>query len=322
MGKDKTGGEEMRKMLLTVCLIAIAGGFVYAQGKNGAVQDSKENKTVMQNEEKTEKKEKLNIKIVERKVKKQPSVVKSGKVRIKEGYEKEVGKLEFLDNQGKVKKSLVEEAKEIERGFKSKRIRTSNNLKVIVVSDITESKNDYETSYNTGWDYKIRNDVKILDDDGITKGEIKGLECEVVGVSEDGEKILCFRGNPDSADDVSRSSDIDLGKMANVSIYTKDGELIFSKNSPGNGFLQPKLSPNGDWVVVRSYGPIDEIYVYGVNGSELTISYAKVKNVSLIKYAGITNNGEIEYEVWNKGKVEAKYLYLPNDKVLIKEVAE
>ncbi|HPI03607.1 MAG TPA: hypothetical protein PLB12_07740 [Candidatus Goldiibacteriota bacterium] len=114
----------MKKMLLIVCVIAIAAGFVYAQGKNGAVQDSKENKTVIQNEEKTEKKDKLNIKIVERKVKKQPSVVKSGKVRIKEGYEKEVGKLEFLDDQGKVKKFLIEEAKEIERGFKSKRIRT------------------------------------------------------------------------------------------------------------------------------------------------------------------------------------------------------
>ena len=127
MGKDKTGGEEMKKMLLTVCLIAIAGGFVYAQGKNGAVQDSKEDKTVIYNKDKTEKKEeikKLNIKIVERKVKKQPSVVKSEKVRIKEGYEKEVGKLEFLDDQGKVKKFLIEEAKEIERGFKSKGIRT------------------------------------------------------------------------------------------------------------------------------------------------------------------------------------------------------
>ena len=136
----------------------------------------------MQNEEKTEKKEKLNIKIVERKVKKQPSVVKSGKVRIKEGHEKEVGKLEFLDKKGKVKKSLAEEVKEIDEGYKYRTIRTTNSMNVVVVSDVVDTKNDYETSYSTGWDYKIRNDVKILDDEGNVKGEIKGLECKVEGI--------------------------------------------------------------------------------------------------------------------------------------------
>ncbi len=321
MGKDKTGGEEMRKMLLTVCLIAMAGGFVYAQGKNGAAQDSKEGKTVMQNEEKTEKKEKLNIMIVERKVKKQPSVVKSGKVRIKEGHEKEVGKLEFLDKKGKVKKSLAEEVKEIDEGYKYRTIRTTNSMNVVVVSDVVDTKNDYETSYSTGWDYKIRNDVKILDDEGNVKGEIKGLECKVEGISEDGEKILCYRGNPDSADDVSRSSAIDLGKMANISIYTNDGKLIFSKDSV-NGFAEPKLSPNGDWIVVRSNGSIDEIYVYGINGEIFVLPDINVGEISLWEYVGVNNVGEVEYVIRKTGKIVAKYIYVPKDNILAKVMEE
>ncbi len=42
MGKDKTGGEEMKKMLLTVCIIAITAGFIYAQGRNGVTQTANE----------------------------------------------------------------------------------------------------------------------------------------------------------------------------------------------------------------------------------------------------------------------------------------
>jgi len=42
MGKDKTGGEEMRKIALMVCFVVIAGGFVYAQGKNGVTQTANE----------------------------------------------------------------------------------------------------------------------------------------------------------------------------------------------------------------------------------------------------------------------------------------
>jgi len=193
---------------------------------------------------------------------------------------------------------------------------------VIVVSEITESKNDYETTYNTGWDYKTKNDVIILDDDGVVKSEIKGLECEVAGVSEDGEKILCFRGNPDDADDVSRSSDIDLGKMANVSIYTNDGKLLFSKNSPGNGFLDPRLSANGEWIVVKSYGAPFEIYAYGINGEEYLIPDTKVDDISIWSYIGINNEGQIKYEKLKNGNVVASFVFDPSNNIMTRIIEE
>lgn len=313
----------MKKMLLTVCLITIAAGFVYAQGKNGAVQDSKENKTVIQNEEKKDDIQSINIKIVERKVKKQPSVVKSGKVRIKEGYEKEVGKLEFLDKNGKVKKVLTGGSrKEIDRGYKRRTIMMNSKEDKIVISNMEVTENNEEIVYKTGWKWQVKNDVEILNDMGDVVGGKKELDCNVVGISESGDKFLCFKINPDDADDVSRSSDIDLGKMANISIYSKDGNLLFSKNSPSDGFNDPKLSPNGEWIVVKSYGPNFEIYVYGVNGEEFIVPDIKVKDFSSWTYDGINDAGEIEYIVWDAGKIAGKYLYVPKDSVLAKVVEE
>lgn len=42
MGKDKTGGEEMKKIVLAVCFVVIAGGIAYAQGRNGVTQTANE----------------------------------------------------------------------------------------------------------------------------------------------------------------------------------------------------------------------------------------------------------------------------------------
>ena len=46
MGKDKTGGEEMRKIILTLCITGIiTTGLLFAQGKNGVTQTAQAEST-------------------------------------------------------------------------------------------------------------------------------------------------------------------------------------------------------------------------------------------------------------------------------------
>ncbi|HDQ26622.1 MAG TPA: hypothetical protein ENN43_07775 [bacterium] len=320
--------------LLLVVLFCFAGLYAMS-GKQGAAADAA-GKQAKQGEQAKDQAggERLvrregEIRVAERRVKKQPEAEKSKRVRGKQSQMSAgmfLSEVEFLDEQGAVKKVFREKHEEFDGGYKTLRMEEFYNSRIIVVSNKTETKNDSQTAYETGWEYKIENDVEIYNEEGKVIGGKKGLDCLVEGVSEDGARFLCFRGNPDSVDDVVRSSEIDLGKMAKILVFTKDGKLLFSKDSPGRGFHLPKLSPNGEWVVARNYDWADEVYVYGLNGEEFVIRSADIDGIFLGNYRGINNKGELEYaRMFEEGQgnwVERRFLYSPATKTLTRIIEE
>jgi len=322
----------MKKIITIVLSITLMGIVVIAkaQGEKAGIKEMIKSKN-----------EKNEIKIVEVKVKKQQE--ERGKKIKAEPFHHLAGErelVEFLDNKGNVKKRIKEEYKiyekkvmyGVERVTKGKRsiVVVTGNNKYVGVLEANFVRNNDDTIYRTGWEYKSNDIVTIYNEEGEIIGRKEGLYCDELAVTEDGERFMCYRYMPDSAlDDIPRSPEGENGTLAEITVWsTRDGKLLFKVNGKENtGFINPNISPKGKWIVARSYGEPSEVYVFGVENNEsYTIIPKEINGVNLWTYNGITDEGEIIYkpmvEISKGNWIEMKYLYNPKEKILKKLTEE
>jgi len=268
------------------------------------------------------------IKMVERKVKKQPEIEKSRKVRTERSNVPfgEWAKVEFLDEKGKVKK-MLQESKYDFKTREERIITSSADNKYIAVVDNKSKKNTDEMLYKTGWAYDRKTEITIYNENGDIITHKDGLSCVIVMLSADGKRFLCFKGSPDTgADDTIVTETIDPCKMASVSVYTIKGELLYKKTSGDVanicGFHSPKFSLSGNWIVVRTHD--DKICVFGVDTKEEYVleDMDIADNLSLHNYDAINDDGELEFSRLKRGKVIARYAFKPQNKILFKLTEE
>jgi len=268
------------------------------------------------------------IKIVERKIKKQSEIEKSRRVRLKRNindYTK-IDEVVFLDENGKVKKTLPGTFYNV-KTLSERLITSSEDNKFIVIVDNKSKKNTREMLYRTGWAYDLKSNITIYNDNGEMLLKKDGLSCSNVLLSSDGQRFLCFEGNIDTGVDGTIITEIiDPCKMASISVYTIKGELIYKKTSGeiANicGFHSPNFSPSGNWIVVRTHD--DKICVFGVDTKEEYVlkDMDITDNLSLHNYDAINDDGELEFSKLKRGKVIAKYTFKPQNKILFKLTEE
>lgn len=268
------------------------------------------------------------IKVVERKVKKQPEIEKSSKVRTERSNVPfgEWAKVEFLDEKGKVKK-MLQESKYDFKTREERIITSSADNKYIAVVDNKSKKNTKEMLYKTGWAYDRKTEITIYNENGDIVTHKDGLSCVIVMLSADGKRFLCFKESPDTgADDTIITETIDPCKMANVSVYTIKGELLYRKTSGDIanicGFHSPKFSPSGNWIVVRTHD--DKICVFGVDTKEqYVLADVDINDETRMhNYIGINDKGELEFWKFKDREVVGKYYYSPKERNLYDVIEE
>jgi len=304
-----------RNIVMTLILMY---GLIFTVGlmAQGSKSDFKENKNDKD----------MKIIIETRTVKKEPTVETSKKVRtvMIDGNPFEIKAVEFLDKGEKVKLKIESKLFKYDRNkekIEGTEIIQSKNKKFIVITKITSKKSTPEYAYKTGWERRETNIISLYDENGNKIMEKEKVDCRAIAISEDGKKILCFRQNPDLIEAVV-SSDADLSKMAKIMILSDSGESIYEFEYPYITSKEDiKFSPNGRWIAFVD-PEMKTIVIDSTRKVVIEIPYKRIDKINLDQFDGVTDNGELLYTIYKKGKLFAKYLFSPMTNEFIKLIEE